>query len=326
LPDWRNLGVILRILLLVNLLAMLTAAVPAEELGQWWNGIGAMAVWVEFPLMLTLLLLYGIKPIIGGWSPWAGWLVVLAVIWVAASGWYFLLDRGGGEEALRWLGWSAMAWGATLAYFQYRSARYSPAISEARLLALTARIRPHFFFNSLNGVLGMIRSDPKRAEVALEELADLFRVLMRDNRELVTLQEEIELCHRYLGLEQLRLGERLNVEWRDAGCPGDALVPPLMLQPLLENAVYHGIEPARDAGRIDVLLRRTGQELFIEVVNDLPPARESSDPPAHGNRIALDNLRERLMLFFDLEASLTISERDGRFRVRLRLPYRTAKR
>ena len=97
-------------------------------------------------------------------------------------------------------------------------------------------------------MLSLVRSDPKRAETALLDMADLFRVLMRDNRELVPIADEIELCRQYLDLEKLRLTDRLQVEWHLNNMPGDALVPPLVLQPLLENAVYHGIEPLEHAG------------------------------------------------------------------------------
>ncbi|MFB1029716.1 MAG: histidine kinase, partial [Thauera sp.] len=222
-------------------------------------------------------------------------------------------------------------------YFDGRSRRLSPAFAEARLIALTARMRPHFFFNCLNGVLGVIRSEPRRAEQALEELAELFRALMQDGRERVSLAEEVELAERYLGLERLRLGERLMVRWEfgedgpehesgrgEAGGTGRraellrARVPSLLLQPLLENAVYHGIEPAAGAGEVVVRIARHGKELLIEVDN--PVAAQG----AHhvGNRMALDNIRERLMLFHDLEARLEIDEADGRYRVRIRLPWK----
>ena len=134
------------------------------------------------------------------------------------------------------------------AYFHLRARALSPAIVEARLQALQARIRPHFLFNSINAVLSLVRSEPARAEIALQDMADLFRVLMRDNRDLAPLADELELCRQYLELEQLRLGERLTVDWNLKSMPADALVPPLVLQPLLENAVYHGIEPSSDAG------------------------------------------------------------------------------
>src|SRR5438552_12835043 len=148
--------------------------------------------------------------------------------------------------------------GVLLYYFQLRAKALSPAITEARLQALQARIRPHFLFNSMNAVLSLMRSEPRRAETALEDLADLYRVLMRDNRQLMPLEDEVELCRQYLDVEMLRLGERLRIEWHIDNMPKDALVPPLVLQPLLENAVYHGIEPssARGVIAINIFLRR----------------------------------------------------------------------
>lgn len=318
------MGVILRVLVLVNVLAVLTAAIPAADFLQWWSGISAMAVWIQFPLILSLLMLYGLKATLDRLAARTGWLAVLAISSAVTALWLWLLGQIFTGSLLRGLAWVAVAWAATLAYFQYQAAKHSPAISEARLLALTARIRPHFFFNSLNGVLGMIRSDPRRAEIALEELADLFRVLMRDNRDLVPLADELQLCQRYLGLEQLRLGERLQIRWEDADCPKDALVPPLMLQPLLENAVYHGIEPFSQGGVVEVQLGRKGGELQIDVSNPLCRQSGEAAHSNHGNRLALANLRERLMLFFDLEASMTITESDSRFTVRIRLPVRKA--
>jgi two-component system sensor histidine kinase AlgZ len=185
-------------------------------------------------------------------------------------------------------------------------------------MALTARIRPHFLFNSLNAVLGVIRSDPRRAESALEELAELFRVLMRDNRDLVPLSSEIGLARQYLELEKLRLGERLHVRWDIENCPPDALVPPLMLQPLLENAVYHGIEPLGEPGEITVRVTREKERVSFELVNPCPAEAERHA----GNQMALDNIRERLMLFFDLEAQLETVRRDRLYFVTISFPYR----
>jgi two-component system, LytTR family, sensor histidine kinase AlgZ len=183
---------------------------------------------------------------------------------------------------------------------------------------LTARIRPHFLFNSLNAVLSLIRDDPRRAESALEGLADLYRVLMRDPRDLVPLSDEIALCRQYLELERLRLGERLRVVWEIAAVPEDARIPPLMLQPLLENAVYHGIEPAAEGGELHIRFARAADALRIELENPLPVAPRT----AGGNQMAVANIRERLMLHYDLDARLLTEERDGAFHVTIQLPYR----
>lgn len=194
----------------------------------------------------------------------------------------------------------------------------SPALAEARLMALSARIRPHFLFNSLNGILGIIRNDPHRAEKALEELAELFRALMQDPRELVPLSEEIALCRQYIELERLRLGERVRVNWDIEQCPPDALMPPLMLQPLLENAVYHGIEPASEPGAIEIRLLHSGSSIVIVMSNP----HEASSTRSPGNQMALTNIRERLMLFYDHAASLEAEVRNGHYVVHIVLPYR----
>jgi two-component system, LytTR family, sensor histidine kinase AlgZ len=229
------------------------------------------------------------------------------------------LDDGQQSLSRMWV-WAALIVVVLLVWFDLVARAYAPALAEARLMALTARIRPHFLFNSLNAVLGVIRSDPRRAETALEELAELFRSLMRDNRSLVPLSSEISLSRQYLDLERLRLGERLQVRWDVESCPPDALVPPLMLQPLLENAVYHGIEPLGEPGEIQVRLARRQDRLVVEIDNPCGPTESGNHHS--GNRMALENIRERLLLFFDLEADLKIDTADHRFRVRIELPYR----
>ena len=208
-------------------------------------------------------------------------------------------------------------------YFHLRARALSPAIAEARLQALQARIRPHFLFNSINAVLSLVRSEPQRAEAALQDMADLFRVLMRDNRELAPLADEVELCRQYLELEKLRLGERLMVDWNVKSMPGDALVPPLVLQPLLENAVYHGIEPSSDAGH--------GVDQHVPVARrsarDPQESRTAPNGGRHhsGNKMALDNMRERLALHFDAEASLESRVTKDGYEVHIRMPYRTTR-
>jgi two-component system sensor histidine kinase AlgZ len=331
LPDFRNLGVILRVLLAVNLLALLTVAIRVDELSRLAGEFALMAGRVEFALLVAVVLLYLGTPAMRGLSPLPAHATVFGVVTLATVAGEWLAAPSSGV-LVRPLGWAWLATALCLAYFDWRSRRLSPALAEARLMALTARIRPHFFFNSLNGVLGVIRSEPRRAERALEELADLFRALMQDGRERVSLAEEVELAERYVDLERLRLGERLAVRWvfADAAVADDdareallcARVPSLMLQPLLENAVYHGIEPAADAGEVVVRIARRSAELWIEVDNPVSPTGTHHA----GNRIALDNIRERLMLFHDLEARLEIDESGGRYRVRIRLPFDTETR
>jgi two-component system sensor histidine kinase AlgZ len=329
LPDFRNFGVMLRVLLGVNLLALAAALVQSATIGETLQRYVDLAAWVQPLLLFNLLLLALIAPVLKKAPAWL--LVTLVIVLAAASSalfidfWRFMgLDEGGWQRIARAAILGAMTAGAMLFYLALRTRAIRPALTEARMQALTARIRPHFLFNSLNAVLSLIRSEPRRAETALEELADLFRVLMRDHRDLLPLADEIALCRQYLDLEKLRLGERLNVEWDIANVPVDLKVPPLMLQPLLENAVYHGIEPSGEPGTIHIRFARHGDELHIDLTN---PCRGREGMPG-GNHMALANIRERLALYYDLEAQLETSEKKGangqrEYHVRIVLPCRS---
>jgi len=327
LPDFRNFGVMLRILLGVNLLALVAALVQARGVGDWMQRFVDMAAWVQPLLLFCLLFLALISPLLQRLALWLGRLLI--VVGVAASSaqlaefWRMIgFEDIGGESLLRIALLGACTAGAMLFYFALRARAFSPALTEARLQALTARIRPHFLFNSLNAVLSLIRAEPRRAEAALEELAELFRVLMRDHRDLLPLADEIALCRQYLDLEKLRLGDRLNVEWVFGDVPLDLKVPPLMLQPLLENAVYHGIEPLGEPGMLRIRIALQGDELHIDLVN---PCR--GDGASGGSHMAISNIRERLALYYDLEARLETGEvvldDGGRgYRVHIVLPCR----
>ncbi|BBO21828.1 MAG: hypothetical protein AMXMBFR31_07750 [Candidatus Desulfobacillus denitrificans] len=320
LPDFGNLGVMLRCLLGVNLLALFAALARNTALARLPEELVELAALVEPPLIASVALLYAAgRPLAR--LPYAAALAAVMLASAALAALFMALFTPPGlppPSPLRAALWAAAAAAAVLLYFDLRHRAFSPALTEARLMALTARIRPHFLFNSLNAVLGVIRSDPRRAEQALEELSDLFRVLMAENKQLVTLGEEIALCRQYLDLEHLRLGERLRVAWDIEGCPADAQVPPLMLQPLLENAVYHGIEPCTEPATVTIRAERAGEEIRIVLSN--PYHGENAHHA--GNRMALDNIRERLMLFYDLEARLDTEAQEGLFRATIRLPYR----
>jgi two-component system sensor histidine kinase AlgZ len=246
-------------------------------------------------------------------------LVIVALVYRAGQR-FFPGDPYGPLERY-WL-ITALATALILYYFHLRSRALSPALSEARLQALQARIRPHFLFNSINAVLSLIRQEPKRAETALEDLADLFRVLMADNRKLSTLEREVELTRQYLSLEQLRLGDRLRVDWHIDNMPGEALIPPLVLQPLVENAVYHGVEPSAEPGVIDINAYKSRDEVHLVLRN---PYRRNRNHHS-GNKMALANIRERLSLHFDAEAGLRTTVTDNAYQVHIVMPYRTEAR
>jgi len=191
------------------------------------------------------------------------------------------------------------------------------AQSEARVQALQATIRPHFLFNSLNTIASLIPEEPINAERAIEDLADLFRGSMRRADSLISLSEELDLAQRYLQMEQRRLGDRLTVEWRVSALPEGASVLPLILQPLLENALAHGIQPRTEGGELKVYGRAEKDNIVITISNPLGP--DDTDSSGHG--IALANIRERLELAFGSAASLITHQNDEQFFAVLSLPY-----
>jgi len=320
-PDFCNLGTWLRVLLGINAMAFAAVLARSKEFSRLLSDVAELAAFVEPIGLASLVVLCAGQRLLAKLPRWlVAPLVVAVAVLVGAAFAILLAPLIDTSDTLSWRIplWSALAALVLLTWFDLSARAHAPALSEARLMALTARIRPHFLFNSLNAVLGVIRSDPRQAEQALESLADLFRALMQENRDLVPLSAEVALARQYLELERLRLGDRLRVHWDIESCPPDARVPPLMLQPLLENAVYHGIEPLAGPGEVQILLTRRKNRIVIELTNPC----SGSGSHHSGNRMALDNIRERLLLFFDLEATLTTEVADDRYRVRIELPYR----
>jgi two-component system, LytTR family, sensor histidine kinase AlgZ len=323
LPNFCNVGVMLRSLVIVNLLLVAAAVLRAPRPQAVWLEFLMLATFGEPILILSLVALCGARRLLHALG-YAGSIAALAAFELAVA-WLMSSTLGSWFAERSAVAFPQLAFlvlfvtGLTLAYFDLRSRALAPAIAEARIQALQARIRPHFLYNSINAVLSLIRAEPRRAERALEDMADLFRVLMADNRTLAPIAAEVELTRQYLAIESLRLGERLRVTWRLEEMPPDALVPPLMLQPLVENAVYHGIEPSQSGGAIAIEVKRSGAQLVLVLTNPLPAeARQAA-----GNKMALANIRERLQLHFDAEASMQSVARDGTYEVCIRMPYLT---
>jgi two-component system, LytTR family, sensor histidine kinase AlgZ len=331
IPDSCNLGIVLRVVVPLLALGVLAAIATSAGPGQAvWRLADIGAVLVP-AVLLSLALLCAARKVVNGRSFNIQWLVgcglpatVTLLVTLAVR------QAGEPEPDAAPLAWAlathasiaaAAAW-IFIEYFRLRARAYSPSFSEARLQALQARIRPHFLFNSLNTVLGLMRSDPRRAEATLENLADLFRVFMRDARELVPLDDEVVTCKEYLAIEQLRIGDRLRVAWNLDEMPGDALLPSLLLQPLIENAVHHGIEPHTEPGLVEITVGRVGERVKVEIVNPISP----TPPVRPGNQMALSNVRERLMLLYDMEAELRSGADGDRFRLQLEFPYRKERR
>ena len=324
LPSFRRLGVIARVLVLVNLALLLATLFAAQGVSQLLPVLLGMAAVVEPVLIACLAALFLSDTWLSSLRYEQGvvavCLLVAALTAVVYLGSEFLLGKPHFFGLLRAVLFGMLAAIVLAEYFRLRNRSLSPAFAEARLQALQARIRPHFLFNSLNAVLSLIRSDPRRAEVAIEDLADMFRTLMADNRKLVALSDEIRLVREYLNIEELRLGGRLVVRWLIEGAPKHAQVPPLFLQPLVENAVYHGVEPGRGPGTVEIEIRRTRDRLRFRLSNPYHPEHQHRQ----GNRMALANIRERLALHFDVEAKLESGALGNRYEIRIELPYRRA--
>ncbi len=319
-PDGCNVGVVLRVALGVNAaMALATLATQPQWRAAWERFLDLSAI-AQPALLMTLLAWCGLRRFL----PETSVATQRALAWatpVACAGVALLLASPFGAS------FSAGAPGAVLAialaagvvaqhYFELRERAFSPAVTEARFQALQSRIRPHFFFNSLNTVLAVVRSDPARAERMLEAVAELFRAVMGDVRKLVPLEQELDLCRRYVEIEQTRLGDRLQVEWDIGAVHPRARVPQLLLQPVIENAVRYGAERQAGDCRIVVRVRQLGFRLEIFVSNPM-----AKDPlQREGNQIGLANIRGRLALIYDLEGELTTRVRHDRFELTMTIP------
>jgi two-component system sensor histidine kinase AlgZ len=219
---------------------------------------------------------------------------------------------------VRWLGVAgagALLAASLWAWLVLRVRSRLPAEATARLAELQSRIRPHFLFNTLNTAVALVRVDPAQAEAVLEDLAQLFRMALEDHCQAVTLAEELDLVQRYLQIEQLRFGERLRVRWEIDEAANEAKLPPLLLQPLVENAVRHGIEPSPEGGEIGVRTRVRHGQAVVTIVNTLPGMPST---PGHG--IALKNVRSRLRLLHDVAGQMVAGPDGQHWRVQIQVP------
>jgi two-component system sensor histidine kinase AlgZ len=337
LPDFCEARAVLAIVLIAALLAIVLALARQTVHGAFWIDLARTSAYLLWTGLSCAAVLCKARPWLAGKPLRAAALaalglmvgtvaVVSELVYWAGQAW---ATRTGGPSALfpqqHWsfllpnLLIAAIVGALALRYF-YVASEWRRSIeleARSRVRALQARIRPHFLFNSMNTIASLTRSDPARAEEAIEDLADLFRISLSEARAQITLREELEVARIYQRIEQLRLGERLQVRWKVAELPPDAIVPSLLLQPLLENAIGHGIEPLPEGGTVTVQGRSEGDQVVIEISN---PVSATARSVRNGNRMALDNIRQRLELAFPGRASVIVDDGGEHYRVTLRFP------
>jgi two-component system sensor histidine kinase AlgZ len=322
--DVCHVGVVLRALLFVHAVLALGTLFTASGFSQWVVPLARAAGSALPGVLLWLLAACGLKRVLAprALPVQAAAAVVLGALCGVAGAAPTLLLASEPAGTLAWLApaLAGAAFAAALfAWLHLRAQATLPADTAARLAELQSRIRPHFLFNTLNTALALVRLDPARAEDVLEDLAELFRVAISDAGESVSLAEEIALAQRYLAIEQIRFGDRLKVVWELDPAAGAARVPPLLLQPLVENAVRHGIEPSATGGLVRVRTRAKGSRALVSIANSVPAA-----PSRPGHGIALRNVRERLRLMHDVAAQFQARGDGPVWRVQIGLPLESA--
>ena len=348
LPDLNNpqavLGMLLSIELFVGTLALMKYPLGSVEFLNFFAGLSLLMVWIGIVFSIAMQTL----------RPWLSkmfvvtstiiqlfCLLIVSVV-ITAIAKYFMLTYFAQTNFAASLSKNAEQFfinnvficliiGSLLLryfYIAHQNQQRIKAVSEAQVQALQSRIRPHFLFNSLNSIASLVRIDPNLAEQSVEDLADLFRASLADENKRVSLKEELEIARLYQRIEQLRLGERLKVVWKMGELPLKQKVPVLIVQPLLENAIYHGIEPLTKGGTVNVTVNTQGQGKKKSVVICIqnPLANIEADGligtgRKHGNQIAMKNIEQRLRLVYGERAWVKVHKTDNSYEVTLQFPH-----
>ena len=332
LPDFCGAGELFIILLVAELVAIvLTLAAHTPE-GQFLLALSKTSFFVLWLALLGTAVMCQLR----NWLERAGktrafvfafFILVVMCLAIAELAWQLplriagvsIIDDSHGDFLLRTFAISSIIIALAMRYL-YVSSEWRRSIvleAQARISALQALIRPHFLFNSMNTIASLTRSDPRQAEEAVEDLSDLLRASLSSTRNRTTLKEELEVAAIYHRIEKLRLGDRLNIRWDIGELPMRTRIPSLVIQPLIENAIYHGIELLPDGGDVTVAGTRDGRYLTISVSN--PVARDKARSK-DGNKMAMSNIRQRFELAYGNRATVDVDDSDDRFTVTLRFP------
>ncbi|MCP5176905.1 MAG: histidine kinase [Moraxellaceae bacterium] len=332
LPDLCNMKAVLRLLVATELLAVFLTLANLERLHPFpWADLGLKSFLLAWVAMSTAALvctlrkyLHRLKHSHAAFIIFFVFLALVAFFTFAAEGILLYLQiRQIGEvdlsaSLLRNVLMGGIIGGLVLRYFylQEMILRKQRAELMARVQALQARIRPHFLFNSMNIIASLIVVDPDKAERVVEDLSALFRASLKVEGE-VPLSDEIRLCNSYLNIEKLRLGKRLDFEWRFENLQSDLRIPALTLQPLLENAIYHGVELDDNGGKVTILIKWTGKEVQIVITN---PYHQYKKSKHKGNNMAVANIQERLQMYYGAKATLRVAASEQFFSTQISYP------
>jgi two-component system sensor histidine kinase AlgZ len=334
LPNFCDVRVIFMLVLLVELLAIVLTAAPSNV--SFWDQLAFISMLMQWIGLLNAAILCGTRKwlnalptrILVTTSFFLMMLVSVCfcLLVIAIKNWMLLDEETsplGENFLLRIAVISAAVYAVVLRYFyiQQQWKLHLQAHSKAEIQALRARIRPHFLFNSMNTIASLISFKPEKAEKAVEDLADIFRASLREQN-INTLADELSLTRSYVDIEKLRLDQRLKIDWSIDSSLEDTEVPALCLQPLVENAIYHGIEPLPEGGQIFISASQEGNQLVIKVCNPIGTGAISQHK---SNHMAQENIKQRLHLVYGASADFNTNETKEDYTVILKIPLDTKK-
>lgn len=340
LPNFCQAQNLFLLVLITELLVIVIVLAESISAGRLWIELGITSLFVQWLVLLSAgmlcwlrRVLYRHNPMLVFGSAFVGVLVVSYLVSLVAL-WLQEQIHYAGPPGIGYQGdWFIIRNLVITAIITAGLFRYSyvqtlwkqkiQAELNARIQALQARIRPHFLFNSMNTIATLIATEPKLAEKIVEELSELFRASLADSDSLITLDDELSLCRRYLHIESLRLGKRLNVVWDILPRDKVFYLPPLMLQPLIENAIYHGVQPIPEGGEINISINVINNALWITIKNpvtDKPVAYKST-----GHHLAIKNIQHRLLAIYGNAAKFEQLKTDNEYIVTIKIPEQPSK-
>ena len=329
-PDLCRVRAVFLMLVTSELFVLVLSIVQAEQGWIDWNYFGLLSLFVQWTTLTSAALICLLRPRLALMDIAGATLAIVTIVLLDVLAFSLFADKVLNPQPGGIL-WQIIAKKLLLAllitlmvlryfYLQHQWQQQQEAEMQARLTSLQARIQPHFLFNSMNTIASLIDSHPELAEEAVLDLSELFRASLRTTEQLVPLSRELELCQRYLAIEGLRLGERLALDWAIEPGLEQQAIPPLTLQPLVENAIYHGIQPRAEGGTVRIEVSAKDRFVYLLVQN---PAPETGESRHSGNHIALDNTLARLRALFGESAVLKRSRQNDIYTVTLRLPRQT---